>query len=118
MKTVSALIIFGVTLVFCPAISLANAIQANVTQADVTKAIDSFVATLYPKGSTYFWVINDAASETLDEVIVDINATVRIDNEQPPIENRFLLLIVKGKLLAAHNIPLEAEVDCKQEQQI
>jgi hypothetical protein len=35
---------------------------------------------------------------------------------QAPTEDRFLLLIVRGKLAAAQNIPLDASVDCQPEQ--
>ncbi|RMH38314.1 MAG: hypothetical protein D6690_00550 [Nitrospirae bacterium] len=114
MKIISMMML-GMLMLMSPAVSLANAAQSEVTQDDVAKTIDRFVATLYPKGSHYFWVINDALSETWDEIIVDINTTLHLDHGQPPLENRFLLLIVKGQLVAAHNIPLEAEVDCQQE---
>lgn len=114
MNLISTMML-GALLLIGPVVSSARASNSEITHADVAKTIDRFVATLYPKGSHYFWVINDALSETLDEVIVDINTTLHLEQGKPPLENRFLLLIVKGQLLAAHNIPLEAEVDCQQE---
>ncbi len=81
-------------------------------------AIDQFVSKLYPKGSRYFWVINDSTSEFSEEIIVDINASLQTTEDENPQPSRFLLLIVKGKLQGAQNIPLGAKVDCKEEKEI
>ena len=82
----------------------------------VTTAIDQFVAKLYPKGSRYFWVINDTTSDFSNEMIVDINTELQVNSDEDPQANRFLLLLVKGKLMGAQQIPLGAKVDCHSEE--
>ena len=98
-------------LMWVPATGLANPSQ-------VSTAIDDFVSTIYPKGSHYFWVINDSKAETQHELIIDLNTAVqdRIGEEQG--KGRFLLLLVKGKLFAAQRIPLGAKVNCKNEEEV
>ena len=79
---------------------------------EVSIAIDEFVSQVYPKGSRYFWVINDSTSDLSNEIIVDINTELQVDSEEDAQPNRFLLLLVKGKLIGAQHIPLGANVDC------
>ena len=83
---------------------------------EVSTAIDQFVAKLYPKGSRYFWVINDTTSEFSQEMIIDINTALHVNSEEDAQPNRFLLLLVKGKLMGAQQIPLGAKVDCHSEE--
>ena len=82
----------------------------------VSSAIDQFVSQVYPKGSHYFWVINDTTSDVANEIIVDINTELQVNSEEDPQTNRFLLLLVKGKLVGAQQIPLGAKVDCHSEE--
>jgi hypothetical protein len=79
--------------------------------------IDRFVSNLYPAGSHYFWVINDTSTESQEEMIIDINTSVRNLPEDTPMESRFLLLVKAGELLAAQKIPLNANVDCDGEEE-
>ncbi|MDH5563820.1 MAG: hypothetical protein OEY91_09410 [Nitrospirota bacterium] len=83
---------------------------------DVSSAIDQFVSQIYPKGSRYFWVVNDTTSDLANEIIVDINTSLQVMPEEDAKPNRFLLLLVKGKLMGAQNIPLGAKVDCHSEE--
>ncbi len=82
----------------------------------VSTAIDKFVSQPYPKGSHYFWVINDTTSDFSNEIIVDINTSLQVKSEEDAQPNRFLLLLVKGKLIGAQRIPLGAKVDCHSEE--
>ena len=84
----------------------------------ISTAIDRFVSNLYPKGSHYFWVINNTTTESPEEMIVDLNTSVRNFPEETLAESRFLLLIVEGELLAAQKIPLNANVDCGSEEEV
>ena len=84
---------------------------------DVSLAIDQFVSKIYPKGSHYFWVINNKTSEFSQELIVDINTFLQTTDDEKSQPNRFLLLIVNGELKGAQNIPLGAEVDCRTEKE-
>lgn len=83
---------------------------------DISLAIDQFVSQVYPKGSRYFWVINDTTSDISNEIIVDINTELQVNEEEDTQPNRFLLLLVKGKLIGAQHIPLGANVDCHSEE--
>ena len=84
----------------------------------ISTAIDRFVSTLYPKGSHYFWVINNTTTESPEEMIVDLNTSVRNLPDDEPTESRFLLLVVEGELLAAQKIPLNANVDCQSDEEV
>jgi hypothetical protein len=84
---------------------------------DISLAIDQFVSQVYPKGSRYFWVINDTTSDISNEIIVDINTELQVNEEEEDAQpNRFLLLLVKGKLIGAQHIPLGAKIDCHSEE--
>lgn len=88
---------------------------ASASTGDIGSIIEGFVTRHFPDASSHFWVVNDTQWDG-DEMIVDVN-TVVVQRQQPqPITNRFLLLIVSGKIEAAQNIPLEAEPDCRQEE--
>ena len=79
----------------------------------VSSVIDQFVSQVYPKGSRYFWVINDTTSDVSNEIIVDINTELQVKSEEEDTQpNRFLLLFAKGQLIGAQKIPLGAKVDC------
>ena len=73
---------------------------------------------LYPKGSHYFWVINNTTMESREEIIIDINTSIRNLAEDTLTESRFLLLLVEGELFAAQKIPLDANVDCRGEDEV
>lgn len=94
--------------------SLASFAEANI--GDVPAIIEQFVMKQFPKAISHYWIVNEAR-EADQELIVDINAVVTERREQPPVENRYLLLIVEGKLAAAQHVPLDAKPDCKPEQQ-
>ena len=83
---------------------------------EVSTAIDKFVSQVYPKGSRYFWVINDTTSDLSNEIIVDINTSLQVTAKDDAKPNRFLLLFIKGKLIGTQHIPLGAEVDCHSDE--
>ena len=98
------------SLVFAPTVSESSYPVVSVT-------IDQFVSQVYPKGSRYFWVINDTTSDVTNEIIVDINTELQVNSEEEdPQTNRFLLLLVKGKLVGAQQISLGANVDCHSDE--
>jgi len=90
--------------------------EGKSAYSEVSMAIDQFVSQLYPKGSHYFWVINDTTSEFSNEIIVDIHTELQVNSEEDAQPNRFLLLLVKGKLIGAQQIPVGAKVDCHSEE--
>ena len=96
--------------------TLATPVQAAAPE--VPAVIDGFIAKLYPKAMHYFWVINNAQTETKKEMIVDLNAFVRNTSNGPSIENRYLLIIMDGKILGAQHIPLNSKVDCGKDEEV
>jgi len=84
----------------------------------ITITIDRFVSNLYPKGSHYFWVINNTTTESPEEMIIDINTSVKNLPEETTLESRFLLLVIEGELFAAQKIPLNANVDCGSDKEV
>ncbi len=100
---------FLLSLVLAPTVS-------ESAYPNVSLAIDKFVAQVYPKGSRYFWIINDTTSDISNEIIVDIHTELQVNADEDPQTNRFLLLLVKGKLVGAQQIPLGAKVDCHSDE--
>lgn len=105
-KTLRALFIAGM------ALSLSFSIATGTSSAVMPITIDHFVAKLFPKARHYSWIVNAAQKETQREIILDLNTFVTQKEGEPPVENRFLLLILDGQVFAAQNIPLNATVDC------
>ncbi len=90
---------------------LATPIQAAPPSTPL--AIDQFVAKIFPEAIHYHWVVNNAQTETTHEMVVDINTFVTENgSDDKPIESRFLLLVMNGKVMAAQKIPLGSVVDC------
>ncbi len=100
------------------ALPLSFSMSACASSAVIPITIDHFVATLFPQASHYFWVVNDSKEETQREMIVDLNTFVTQKEGATPLENRFLLLIIDGKIFAAQNIPLNATVDCGTDEEV
>jgi hypothetical protein len=96
-------------------LALASPAAAKTSTADVGSIIEGFVSRHFPDAASHFWVVN-ATQWDGDEMIVDVNTVVLPRQQATPVANRFLLLIVSGKIEAAQNIPLEAEPDCRQEE--
>ncbi len=106
---------------YLPIISIVLSLTFSPTVSEsaypeVSTAIDKFVSQVYPKGSRYFWVINDTTSGLANEIIVDINTSLQGTSEDDGKPNRFLLLLIKGKLIGAQHIPLGAKVDCHSDE--
>jgi len=85
---------------------------------NISQAINGFVESLYPKGSHYFWVINDTTTESQREMVIDINTTLHGEANKAQDQHRFLVLIVNGEFFGAQKIPLNANVTCKREQEV
>ncbi len=100
------------------ALSLASATSAPAASSIAPVVIDHFVAGLFPKASRYFWVVNATREDTQREIIVDLNTFVTPEGGDTPLENRFLILILDGEVLAAQNIPVDSSVDCGKEEAV
>ncbi len=94
------------------ALSFSFSVSTGTSSAIMPITIDHFVAKLFPQANHYSWVVNDSKKETAREIILDLNTFVTQKEGEAPVENRFLLLFLDGKILAAQNIPLNAIVDC------
>ncbi len=104
-----------IALIVCLLVLSPSVSQSAYPEISIT--IDKFVSQLYPKGSRYFWVINDQTSEFSQEMIVDINTALQVNPEEDAQPNRFLLLLVKGNLIGAQKIPLGAKVECHSDEE-
>ncbi|MGH7206148.1 MAG: hypothetical protein ACREI2_08065 [Nitrospiraceae bacterium] len=96
-------------------VSLLVSVSAPASTGDLSGVIEGFMAKQFPRAESYFWVVNETQWQTDNEVVVDLNTTVLERASRSATENRFLLLIVEGKLAAAQSIPLDSSVDCEPE---
>lgn len=90
-------------------------LPAPVTAGDITTVIEGFMTMQFPEARSRFWVINEAQWQADNEVVIDLNTVVFVRAGTDPSEQRFLLLIVAGKLAAAQHIPLGQAADCQPE---
>jgi hypothetical protein len=81
-------------------------------ESDVSVVIERFMEKQFPEATSHFWVVNGTQWQAEQELIIDVNTIV---TSPAPVEHRFLLLVVAGKLAAAQNIPLDAKPDCQSE---
>lgn len=82
---------------------------------NLSDIIESFVLTQFPDATSHFWVVNGTQWQEENELVVDLNTIVLKAAGQVPTENRYLLLIVSGKLAGAQHIPLDAAPECQPE---
>jgi hypothetical protein len=77
--------------------------------------IEGFVTRHFPDATSHLWIVNDTQWDG-DEMVVDVYTYV-VEKQQPAaLENRYLLLIVAGKLTAVQRIPVESGADCQREE--
>lgn len=95
---------------------LSGAAPIDATTADVSGVIEGFMAKQFPDAKSHFWIVNRTEWQAQDEMVVDLNTVVTGLFSLSPTENRYLLLIVRGKLAGAQNIPLDAHTTCQPEQ--
>lgn len=88
----------------------------SASTGDIGSIIEGFITRHFPDAASHFWVVN-ATQWDGEEIIIDLNTVVLQRQQSEPVANRFLLLIVSGKVEAAQNIPLEAEPDCQTEEE-
>lgn len=103
-------------LLCCLIMSWGLSATAVADSGDISGVIDHFVTKHFPDAQSHFWVVNDTEWGAEDEVVVDLNTIVSWRDERGPTEERFLLLIVKGHLVATQSVPLDAKVECKPEE--
>ena len=102
--------------VFCCAAVLLLAVGAPADTGDLSGVIEGFMAKQFPEAQSHFWIVNGTQWQAENEIVLDVNTVVMDHVDRPPTENRFLLLVVEGRLAAAQNIPLDAATDCQGEQ--
>ena len=91
---------------------------AEATPPSLSMAIDRFFATVYENAHYYHWEVNDSTFPTQHEMVLDVKTVFTKKAGDTPDENRFLLLIVEGKVFAAHHIPVGSKVDCADEEEV
>jgi hypothetical protein len=95
---------------------LGTASFARAGTNDISKVIEGFVTGQFPDAYSHFWVVNGFQWQEENELVIDVNAITFRAAEQMPSENRYLLLIVSGKLVGAQHIPLNEAAVCRPEQ--
>lgn len=103
------------TIVLGLTISLWTAAPLHAGSGDISTVIEGFMAKQFPNALGHVWVVNETQWQADNELVVDLHTIVMGQAGSSPTENRFLLLIVSGKLAAAQNIPLDG-ADCHAEQ--
>ncbi len=103
------------TLLACSMLVLALSGVAQSALPDMGSVIERFVQHRFPNAHQHHWIINQTTVEE-DEVTVDLKTVVSLSPQSDPIEERYLLLFVKGELTAAQVIPLEGDPDCQKEE--
>lgn len=83
----------------------------------ISSVIEQFVQKQFPSVQSHFWVVNQTELGGNDEIVVDVNTVTQAMNTEDKTENRFLLLIVGGKLEATQEIPLGSQVNCQPEKE-
>jgi hypothetical protein len=105
-------IVIGIAaLCFC----LATPTISAASTGDLKAIIEGFVIRHFPDAKSHLWVVNDTQWDG-DEMIVDVFTYVVEKNRPETIENRYLLLIVEGKLTAAQRVPLNPDAECQPEE--
>ena len=82
----------------------------------IPKVIELFISQHFPTAQSHFWVLNKAEWAAPEEVVLDLNAVVVTQENLPPTEQRFLLLVVSGQIIGMQSIPLGARVECKPDE--
>lgn len=108
MRTVAA-----VLLAFWIGLAIGPPQASQAATEDISSIIEGFVSRQFPTASSHFWVVNGSPHQEKNEMIIDVNTIVTLSVDRPPAEDRFLLLIVSGKLAAAQRIPLDGETVCQ-----
>ena len=104
------------TFLLCLIATMLVSVAAPASTGDLSGVIEGFMAKQFPDARSHFWVVNGTQWQAENEVVLDVNTVVLNRVDRPPMENRFLLLVVEGELAAAQNIPLDAATDCQPEQ--
>ena len=74
----------------CLLLSLCAAVPAFADTGEIGSVIEVFIAKHFPEARSHFWVVNNTEWGSNGEVMVDLNATVNLQNEKTPTEKRFL----------------------------
>jgi hypothetical protein len=96
-------------------IALSSPNWTYASTGDLGAIIEGFVTRHFPDATSHLWVVNSTQWDG-DEMVVDVHTVVMEKQLPAPVENRYLLLIVKGELTAVHRVPLEGEIGCQPEE--
>lgn len=88
---------------------------SDASPTDLGALIESFITRHFPEATSHLWVMNGTQWDG-DEMIVDVQTYVVEKQQSTTIENRYLLLIVDGKLTAAQRIPMNDGTECQPEE--
>jgi hypothetical protein len=78
----------------------------------VVSVIEAFVTKQFPDASSRYWIAEITSDTTEHELVLDLHAFVR-RHDRPVSEERFLLLVVEGRLAAVQGLALDQPADCQ-----
>lgn len=95
-------------------LGLASPAWTFASTGDLGAIIEGFVHRHFPDAAHHMWVVNGTQWDG-DEMVVDLYTYVVEKQQTATLENRYLLLIVEGKLTAAQRIPFDDGPGCQPE---
>lgn len=88
---------------------------AHASTSELGTIIEGFVTRHFPDATSHLWIVNDTQWDG-DEMVVDLYTYVVEKQQSAALENRYLLLIVAGRLTAVQRIPVGSGADCQREE--
>jgi len=95
-------------------LALSSPAWTFASTGDLGTIIEGFVTRHFPDATHHLWVINGTQWDG-DEMVVDLYTYVVEKPQSVTLENRYLLLIVEGKLTGVQRIPFEDGPGCQPE---
>ena|SRR3990167_241121 len=88
---------------------------AHASTSELGAIIEGFVTRHFPDATSHMWVVNDTQWDG-DEMVVDLYTYVVEKQQSAALENRYLLLIVAGRLTAVQRIAVGNGPGCQPEE--
>ena len=88
---------------------------AHASTSELGTIIEGFVTRHFPDATSHMWVVNDTQWDG-DEMVVDLYTYVVEKQQSAALENRYLLLIVAGRLTAVQRIAVGNGPGCQPEE--
>lgn len=81
----------------------------------VVSVIEAFMAKQFPNAASRYWIAEVSSETTEEELVLDLRTFVAYKADRNISEQRFMLLVVHGRLQGVQGLPLEDEASCTPE---